>query len=193
MERKNLFPFFAVRHVTPFKIDWRVSKVGGERKYNFAVNYHSMIYKGMNTRGQYLEYDTLTINGLDTIKEAPSSFPKTKNFYCILKVTVSNLQAQSAKIEWVEGDDKQDDLAPIKFENSDSYKQTEARVIIGVAVRDLEASPGLVKDTIKTVYVMQYVNTNLIMANMVFNGIPVTYPVPIHGGRLNAGSFPGGS
>ncbi len=182
-----------MKHITPFKIDWKVSKINGQRKYIFAVNYHSKLYKGMSTRGQFLEYDILNIAGLDFIKEAPNSFPVSKNYYCVLKVKVSNLQAQSAEITWVEGDQRDDDLAPIKFEDSQNYKQTEARVIIGAAVRDLEASPGLKNDVIKTVYIIQYVNTNLIMANMVFNGIPVIYPVPIPGGRLNPGSFPGGS
>lgn len=193
MDRKNLLPFFGVKNIHPFKIDWKISKTGGQRKYNFAVNYHSKLYKGTATRGQYLEFDFLNISGLDFIKEAPTSFPNSKNLYCVLKVTISNLQAQSARIDWIEGDDKQDDLAPIKFEDSQSYKQTEARVIIGVGVRDLEASPGLRQDNVKTVYIIQYTNTNLIMANMVFNGIPVVYPVPISGGRLNPGSFGGGS
>lgn len=189
MQRKNLLPFFNVKNVNPFKIDWKTSKTGDTRKYNFSVNYHSKIYKGITTRGQYLEFDLLTIGGLDVIKEAPSSFPKSKNLYCVLKINISNLQAQSAKIEWIEGDDNKDDLAPIKFENSENYKQTEARIIIGVAVRDLEASSGLVGDDVKTVYIIQYVNTNLILSNMVFNGIPVIYPVPISGGRLNPNSF----
>ena len=193
MQRKNLLPFFAVKNVSPFKIDWRVKKTGGQRKYSFSVNYHSKLYKGASTRGQYLDFDLITISGLDFEKEAPSSFPKSKNLYCVLKVNVSNLQAQSAKIEWVEGDSSEDDLSAIKFEDSQSYKQTEARVILGIAVRDLEAVSGLTGDNVKTVYIIQYVNTNLIMANMVFNGIPVVYPVPIAGGRLNDNSFPGGS
>jgi hypothetical protein len=193
MNTKNLLPFVGLKHVHPFKIDWRITKKGGQRTYNFAVNYHSKIYRGTSNRGQFLEFDILPISGLDFIKEAPSGFPQSRNLYCVLTVRVSNLQAQSAKIEWILGDDQQDELAPIKFEDTENYKQTEARVIIGVAVRDLEASPGLVNDTVKTVYIIQYVNTNLIMANMVFNGVPVTYPVPISGGRLNPGSFGGPS
>lgn len=188
MNQKNLLPFLSTKYTHPFKVDWRVRKVNGERKYSFAVNFHSKLYKGMNTRGQFLEYEFFQLEGIDTIQEAPTSFP-SKNYYCVLKINVSSLQGQSARIVWVEGDDKQDDLAPIKFEDAQNYKQTEARVIIGAAIRDLEAAPGLKNDNVKTVYFCQYVNTNLIMANMVFNGIPVVYPVPIPGGRLNANYF----
>lgn len=174
--------------VHPFKID--IGKDGkksdGTPQYTLAVNYHSRLYKELTTRDRYLDYTNLTITGLDFVQRVPSSFPG-KNYYCVLNIDVSDLSATSAKIEWVEGDNSQDDLAPVVFTSSDNLRQTKARIIIGVLVSDDEAVAGLPgnESAVNTSYIMQFVNTNLLMCNMVFNGVPIIYPVPFGGGRLN--------
>jgi hypothetical protein len=174
--------------VHPFKID--IGKKGkrgdGSPVYTLAINYHSRLFTGMSKTEQFLQYIKIPITGLDFVKEVPSSFPG-ENYYCVLKVTVSNLTATKAEIVWVSDDKSVDDLQPVKFESSENLKQIEARIIIGVFVSDDEAVAGLPggENAVNTAYIMQYINTNLIMCNMVFNGVPIIYPVPFSGGRLN--------
>lgn len=171
----------------PFKIDFERSlDSGGNVKYFAAVNYHSRLFTGMGRTDKYLQWLKINITGLDFKKLVPSSFPGD-NFYCVLKVTVNNLEATKAEIIWVSGDKTVNELQPVTFDSSDNLKQTEARIIIGVLVNDREAVAGTTDgpNEAKVDYVMQFINTNLMMCNMVFNGIPVIYPVPFGGGRLN--------
>lgn len=189
---KTLIPFITKKRIYPFAVDFRREKTAeNTRKYFFAVNYHSKLYTGTQNKNTYLDWKNISIAGLDQEKEAPTGWPTSgKNYYCILKINVSSLQAQTAIIEWVEGDDQIEKLAPIKFASAEDYQQTEARVIIGVAVKDKESTAGLAPNRqTDAIYFIQYVTSNLIMANMVFNGVPVIYPVPISGGGLNPESF----
>jgi hypothetical protein len=175
--------------VHPFKID--IGKKGkradGAPQYTLAVNYHSRLYVGMKIRDKYLSYEKKSITGLDFIKEVPPEFggEPSQNIYCVLELGISNLQVQTAKIEYRVGDKNEDELDPIVFESSDNLRQTGARIIIGVLTLDDEAIAGLPSSDAKTPYIVQFVNTNLMIANMVFDGIPIIYPVPFIGGRLN--------
>lgn len=175
----------------PFKID--ISKKGvrseGEPIYQLAVNYHSRLFTSMGKTDKYLQWLKIPISGLDEYKEVPSSFgsDKSENFYCVLKITVNDLQAQEAEIIWVSNDKTVDELQPVTFESGENLKQVEARIILGVFVSDDEAIAGTPgnESAVNTAYIMQNINTNLLMCNMVFDGIPVIYPVPFAGGRLN--------
>jgi hypothetical protein len=175
----------------PFKIDIKKdgSNSDGTPQYVLAVNYHSRLFTGMsftNEGGSFLQWQKINITGLDFNQKVPSTFPG-ENYYCVLKITVSNLEATEAEIVWVSNDKTVDDLQPVKFESSDNLRQTEARIIIGVFVFDDEVLAGLPggESAVNTAYIMQFINTNLIMCNMVFDGVPVIYPVPFAGGRLN--------
>jgi hypothetical protein len=172
----------------PFKID--IGKQGtrsdGTPIYTLAVNYHSRLFTGMGITSKYLQWLKIPIEGLDFPQEVPSSFPG-ENYYCVLKVSVNNLQAQEARIIWVSDDKTVNELQPVTFESGDNLRQIEARIIIGVFVSDDEAVAGLPgnESAVNTAYIMQNINTNLLMCNMVFDGVPVIYPVPFAGGRLN--------
>lgn len=180
-----------VNLVHPFKIDIKKngSRADGSPLYVLAVNYHSRLFTGMsktNAGGSFLQWQKINIKGLDFDKEVPSTFPG-QNFYCVLKVKVANLQATEAEITWVSNDQSVNDLQPVTFESSTNLKQTEAKIIIGVFVSDDESLAGTPpgESAVNTAYIMQNINTNLLMCNMVFDGIPVIYPVPFGGGRLN--------
>lgn len=173
----------------PFKID--ISKKGsrgdGSPIYALAVNYHSRLFTGMGKTDKYLQWLKINITGLDAKQEVPSTFPG-QNYYCVLKITVNNLQATEAEIIWVSNDKSVNELQPVTFESGTNLKQIEARLIIGVFVADDEAIAGTDNTdggAVNTAYIMQNINTNLIMCNMVFDGVPVIYPVPFGGGRLN--------
>lgn len=172
----------------PFKIDISKKGVrsGGEPIYQLAVNYHSCLFTGMGKTDKYLQWLKIPISGLDSYQEVPTSFPG-ENYYCVLKITVNDLQAQEAKIIWVSNDKTVDELQPVTFESGENLKQVEARIILGVFVSDDEAVAGTPgnESAVNTAYIMQNINTNLLMCNMVFDGIPVIYPVPFAGGRLN--------
>jgi hypothetical protein len=180
--------------VHPFKIDILKdgSNADGTPKLFLAVNYHSRIYSGMGKTGKYLQWlrvpgTETSIPGTDLKQEVPSTFPG-QNYYCVLKITVNDLQATKAEIIWVSNDKSVNDLQPITFQDGSNLKQTEARIIIGVLVSDDEAVAGTPRQNdsgLNTPYIVQLINTNLIMCNMVFDGIPVIYPVPFGGGRLN--------
>lgn len=196
MSNKLAIPNFQTRVINhPFKVYVYIVGEQENRKplYNLAVNYHSHLYKGLKIKDNYLDYERIKIeefseNGLDFVKEVPKEFPG-QNFYCLLEIDIKDLQATAARIQWVLSDKSQDSLAPIVFESADNLRQTKARIIIGVFVADKERTPG--RDPEEAVsnksYFIQYVYTHLIMCNMVFDGIPVIYPVPFGGGRLNFG------
>jgi hypothetical protein len=185
-------PRVKITQVHPFKIDILKdgSRSDGTPKLFLAVNYHSRIYSGMSKTGKYLQWSRVpgtetSISGTDLKQEVPSTFP-SQNYYCVLKITVNDLQATKAEIIWVSNDKSVNDLQPITFQDGSNLKQTEARIIIGVLVSDDESVAGTPPEgRINTPYIMQFINTNLIMCNMVFDGTPVVYPVPFGGGRLN--------
>lgn len=173
----------------PFKIDIRKNgtRSDGNPIYSLAVNYHSRLFTGMGKTDKYLQWLKIPIEGLDQQQDVPSTFPG-QNYYCVLKITVNNLQATQAQIIYVSNDQTVNQLQPVTFEGSSNLRQVEARIIIGVFVSDDEAIAGTDNTSggaVNTAYIMQNINTNLLMCNMVFDGIPVIYPVPFGGGRLN--------
>lgn len=191
MYNRSIIPTFRVTRSHPFKIDILKdgSKDDGTPQYSLAVSFHSRLFTGLTQTEEFLQYNQIDISGIDTLQKVPPSFPG-KNYYCILNIKINNLQATSAKIEWVSDDASVDALQPIKFQSSQDKKQTEARIIIGVLVDDDEVIAGTPSEgRINTSYIIQNINTNLILCNMVFDGIPVLYPVPFAGGRQNANLF----
>lgn len=191
MYNRSIVPTLKITSSHPFKIDIlkNGTKSDGTPQYALAVNYHSRLFTDLSKTEEFLQYNQITITGLDFAQDVPASFPG-KNYYCVLKIMVDNLQAKSAKIEWVSDDASVDTLQPVKFISSQDRKQTEARIIIGVLVNDDEAVAGTpAAGRINTTYIIQNINTNLIMCNMVFDGVPVVYPVPFAGGRQSANLF----
>jgi hypothetical protein len=174
--------------VHPFRIDL----VRQGKDEFLAVNYHSRLFKGMTLNEEYLSFDqTLSITGLDFLEPVPTSFPG-KNFYCVLEVEISNLQPIKANIVWVEGDSKVDDLNPVVFQSTTDLSQVKSRTIIGIYVFDGEQTAGTLSPDLggsKTGYITQFVHSDLMICNMVFDGVPVILPVPFVGGRLNANLF----
>jgi hypothetical protein len=186
---KSLIPKL-VKRSHPFKIDLRASP--GKRF--LAVNYHSRLYTGFEIQNQYLIYKQKTITGLDFKEQIPSSFPG-KNFYCVLNIKINGLQVanedKAASIKWVQSDSSAD-LRPVVFESAQTLNQKEARIILGVLVFDGESTAGTLSPDFggaKLPYISQFVTTDLIMTNMVINGIPIIYPVPFIGSSLNLESI----
>ncbi len=186
---KKLTPNVTKR-VHPFYIDF----FNKNNKKYLAVNYHSRLFTNLQAENLYAIHKFQTITGLDFEKEVPGSFPG-KNFYCVLKIKIESLrissQDKAATIEWAEGDSN-DLLKPVLFDNPEDLKQIEARIIIGVLVNDGEATAGSLSPDLggsKTSYINQFVNTDLIMTNLVLNGVPIVYPVPFVGGGLNLGNI----
>ncbi len=180
-----------VKKSHPFKIE--LSLKNGKRY--LAVNYHSRLYTGFEIKDEYLIYKQKSIVGLDFKKEVPSSFPG-KNFYCVLNIKTQGLQVsnedKAVSIKWVEDDKSTNDLSPVLFESAQTLNQKEARIILGVLVFDGESTAGSLSPDLggaKISYISQFVTTDLLMTNMVFNGVPVIYPVPFIGSSLNLESI----
>lgn len=181
---------FSLTH--PFKIDiHRKSTAESGTKYYLAANYHSRLYQGFKSNDKFLEYKNLYIEGLDNLKEVPATFPD-KNFYCVLNITVQNLRATNAKIIWAEqpedSSEQGGELSPIVFESAENKRQTEARIIIGAFVADDKSIAGLSTPDANddmSAYIMQFVHSNLLLCNMVADGVPVLYPVAFAGGKLD--------
>lgn len=178
----NLIPT-VTRKVHPFVLEQ--IDVGGTSY--ITVHYHSRLFTGMKLEGKYLSFKKIGIKGLDFLKKIPSTFPG-KNLYCVLEITISELNPTKAEIVWVEGDQSANELNPVEFSDASSLKQSKARIIIGVLVFDAEeiaGGPSPSSGGVSTEYISQFVHNDLIMCNMVFDGVPIIYPVPFAGGRLN--------
>lgn len=203
-------PRSSINFTHPFKIDIGVDGKNEEgiSNYTLAVNYHSKLYQNRSIPlplgdKNYFEFDAVEIekfteNGLDFPKKVPEEFiDKGENFYCVLEIELDNYQATKAKIVWIKSDSSEEELAPVVFKDTEDFVQTKARIIIGVFVIDDEAIAGTSNQSgtsgqsgaVNTPYILQFINTNLIMCNMVMNGLPIVYPVPFAGGRLNEESF----
>jgi hypothetical protein len=184
MFEKKINPSFK-KTVNPFQIDIFQKKDVIE----VAVAYHSGLFGPMTFSESALKYKRIEIVGLDkTLDKITKKTAMDKNYYVVLKIKVNNLKAESAEIKVVESDKNEKELDPVKFDSAENLKQTEANVILGVIVHDggqYAATLSTDQGGIETFYLIQFVNTNLIMANMVMDGIPIVYPVPISGGRLN--------
>jgi hypothetical protein len=174
----------------PFKIDLGKlkSSPGSPPKFTLSVNYHSGLFDGFQREGDFVNFKRVSITGLDFPEQVPGSFPG-KNFYCVLKITFVNGLISKSEIVWIESDESQEDLDPIKITTSDNglSSQSEARVIIGVLINDDEVIAGLPGggSAVNTPYILQYINTNLVITDFCVNGLSVKYPIPMSGGRLN--------
>jgi hypothetical protein len=70
----------------------------------------------------------------------------------------------------------------IELDNDKDRVQLKARVIIGSLLSDKYSMPGVSSEIQSDeIYFFQHINTHLIVANMLFAGTPVVYPVPFPG------------
>lgn len=149
-------------------------------KYNSIENsqYEAFIYKNsyvyLPPKSASGEITQLSISKLDAKKKF-SLEQASDGLYAVLKIDVQSLQAQSASIEW------QTPAQGVKSLELDSQKnQASASIILGV-IRSDQNYLGSSSSGPSSLYVDQNINTNLIIANMVFNGVPVIFPVPFPG------------
>lgn len=180
-----------IRHPFQFIFTTRKEKPDDDKEsYYLAVVYYSSLYKSFKLEDKFGKFsDPVEIKGLNEYKKI-DSFPQ-KKIYCVLEIPVKNLDIDSSgkiQIQWVEGEDEEK-LAPIEFESSENLRQTKARIIIGVLLSDKNEVPKMTDEEENqqdTEYVVQYVNTNLLMINTLVNGTPVIYPVPFSGGIIKS-------
>lgn len=165
--------------VTP----WQLAHTYDGTNLSVAINYYSTLYTPFTEEKSFLKYNNIAIVGLDEPKIYTLDKLEKNPVHIVLTITVSSLTASTARIDWVndEKGGKEDKLHPIKLDGNKI--QTEARIVIATIRRDKYKKAGVTSKCKQAdfLYILQYVNTNLIMANMVFAGIPVIYPVPIAG------------
>jgi hypothetical protein len=184
----------------PFKLELKSSNQQdseGRPKYQISLNWHSKLYTGFksaqNGGDQFLTFEKIKISNLNFSFDVPNDIYEKKYYYCILDVLVTNLRATSAQIKFEMGNGS-DKLHPIAFESPVNQRQIAARVILGAVVNDDKYTPAnaLVTSegpTINSTYVLQYVHSNLLMTNMVLNGVPVVYPVPFLGSTTSVDGY----
>jgi hypothetical protein len=186
----------SIKTIFPFKLDIITSKnldSEGRPTYKTALNFHSKLYDSFKVPSdggeQYLTIKKIKINNLSFEQEIPALFYDERYYYCILEVEVSDLKAVSSTIKFVLGNKKLTELYPIVFQSADNLRQTKARVILAIVAYDDKdaATNALITNNNNqsipnsNAYVIQCVQSNLLMTNMVFNGVPVVYPVPFPG------------
>lgn len=165
----------------PFQIFLTKEVKENTTKYVAAIHYHSRLYKPLKFKNSSLVYEILTISGLSEKKSFSKDEIKKEGIHCVLEIDVKDLEPKSAKINWVIGR-KEKDADPIEVDSADNRNQTKARVIIGSILKDKYSIPGVTdKSDFEDIYFFQHINTHLIIANMVFDGIPVLYPVSFAG------------
>ena len=184
----------SVNLMHPFKLEVFQSKdldSEGRPSYKVSLNWHSKLYNGFkvpqNGGAQFLTFQKNKIDNLNFLFDVPKDIYAKQYYYCLLDVNITDLRVTSAKIKFVMGNGS-DQLHPIAFESASNLRQIAARVILGVVVSDNKYTPAnaLVPSSddappADSVYVLQYVHSNLLMTNMVSNGVPVVYPVPFLG------------
>jgi hypothetical protein len=162
--------------------------------YKAYLNWHSALYDNMvptETLGKkYLNFKKITIRNLNFSEELGEELYKEKYIYCVLKIPIDNFTVKPpAEIVFVPQSEPED-LVPIAFESEENLKQIEARIIVAVIAYDDKAvaetefafdKKSGSRNISDSVYVIQCVQSNLIMTNMVFNGVPVLYPAPFGG------------
>jgi hypothetical protein len=159
------------KYTHPFRIEYK-SKSGDRNNYELILYKRSYLYLPPKTVGGAI--GSLNISKIDTIASVNLE-QASKGFFAILKIKVQSLQAQSAEIEWVES------VSSIKtIELDEQKKQTSASIIVGCVRNDKGYNPFIQTD-VSALFVEQNINTNLIVSNMVFNGVPVIFPVPFPG------------
>jgi hypothetical protein len=153
------------KYIHPFKIDYKSDAT----TVSAAINFNSFLYTSpSSSNGKFSKF---AIKDLTTIKTFTIN-SLSNPMYAILEIGVQSLKPQSASIVW---------SSNIKIEavELDSNKsQTKARILIGGIKYDDKYTSLFKSDGINLVYVEQLINTNLILANMLFNGIPCVLPVP---------------
>jgi|688.fasta_scaffold502313_2 hypothetical protein len=177
----QLTPFVQRKYTHPFKIDFTRKVKGDDIEYKAGVIKHSVLYSGAEESNGFLNFQSIEIKKIGEMLDI-TDFP-SKNAHILLVVTVDNLRAKSAEIK-IASDADEDSMKSVKFSDSTGFKQTEARVILGSLIFDIGITPVLKDDNVKTAFVSQFVSTNLIMTNMVLNGVPIVYPVPFSGSKL---------
>jgi hypothetical protein len=164
----------------PFQVAVTTTFEQGKLQYQAAVHYHSRLYRPFELEKKYFKYDRVNITGLDKIEKFDESRIQ-KGVHCVLELDINILDVKSAKIVWVDSNDDKK-LVPIEIDNDKDRVQLKARVIIGSLLFDQYAMPGVSSElNSKEIYFYQHINTHLIVANMLFAGTPVVYPVPFPG------------
>lgn len=180
----------------PFKLDvlqGPIDQSTGKPTYKTSLNWHSALYESVTEPDkagkEYLKFKKIKISNLDFEQEVKNEIYQKQYCYCILNVTIENLSPKEAKIIFEMGNQDPSKLLPIKFESAENFNQKEARVILAAIAYDNKYIPANAqissnsKDQSKknSLYVIQYVHSNLLMTNMVLMGTPVVYPVPFPG------------
>lgn len=185
----------SVNLMHPFKLDVLMGEVNPTTKkptYETSLNWHSALYttiKEPDKAGkEYLKFQKIKISNLDFREKVDDGIYEKNYYYCILNVTVENLSVKEAKIEFELGNEDPTKILPIKFESAENLRQKEARVILAAIAYDDKYIPAnaqisAIDDDSKknSLYIVQYVHSNLLMTNMICKGIPVIYPVPFPG------------
>jgi hypothetical protein len=166
----------------PFMVHITKQYKGTELEYQAAVHYNSKLYRPLSLSEKYLKYSKINITGLDQIKKFPESKIKQNGVHCLLELKINQLSAKSAEIKWVEEKLSDKNSSPIELNSPEERDQITARVMIASILYDKYKIPGVTSaNDVPGVYIYQYINSNLILANMIFNGVPVVFPVPFAG------------
>lgn len=161
--------------------------------YKAYLNWHSALYDNISPTQslskKYLNFKKITIKNLNFTTQVSDKLYDDKYIYCVLKILIDNFTVISAEIVFVPQSEPEN-LVPVVFETEENLKQTEARVILAAIAYDdksiaetefsFDQESGS-RNIAQSVYVIQYVQTNLIMTNMVVNGVPILYPAPFPG------------
>ena len=158
------------KYTHPFKIDYKV-----EESNNVSVGIYpnSTLYTSPKSSSE--KFAKLPIKDLTTIKKF-SIGSLSNPMYAVLEIVVQSLQPQSASIVWSAS------TSDPAVELDTNKNQKKARVLIGSIRKDNKYTS--LTDTsldLNSVYVEQLVSMNLILANMLFNGVPCILPAPFAG------------
>jgi hypothetical protein len=166
----------------PFLVHISKNYEGSKLVYEGAVHYNSKLYRPLTQDNKYLKYSRVSITGLDLIKKLSEDEIKKDGAHCILEIKISTLSPKSAEIKWITTKLNDQNASPIEFNSKEERDQIIARVMIASVLYDKYQIPGVTSETDSPgIYVYQYIQSNLILANMIFNGVPVVYPVPFAG------------
>jgi len=187
----------SVQFIHPFKLSIfpndNPSAQTDQVEYKTYLNWHSALYDNIETPlslgKMYLNFKKITVNNLNFTQIIPKDLYVEQYYYCVLNIKIQNFKVSRAEIVFKKQSDRES-IVPIMFESEDNLKQTEARIVLAaiayddklIAETEFSFDSNTNSRNIKPeVYVIQYVTTNLIMTNMIFNGVPVLYPAPFGG------------
>jgi hypothetical protein len=154
----------------PFKISYKY-EAGGN--ISVSIRSESFLYSPPTSVGG--SFSKININALDTNKSFSRNSISGQPINCILELKVQSLQVQSANIVWSQGGN------PQTLEFGSGMDQKAARILIASIRNDSKYNLGTISAGLSSLYIDQMLSSNLIVANMVFNSVPVIFPVPFCG------------